>query len=100
MEPTEVDTITATQVQLFENMELLQQEWQECVLHAKQAGKIQAADEAKVSDRIQSCLKEMIYFNETINKPLLRAIRDNLVKAKLSVQGGLSVAGDSSTPRP
>ncbi|XP_057807128.1 uncharacterized protein LOC131021814 [Salvia miltiorrhiza] len=96
MEPTEVDAIILNQRHLQENMEMLQQEWKECVLRVKKAGRIQSADEAKVSDRIQECLKKMINLHEAIHKLLLRGIRAPLIEAGITVPAGLPIEGDST----
>ncbi|XP_057800901.1 uncharacterized protein LOC131016273 [Salvia miltiorrhiza] len=98
MEPTEVDSIMENQRQLLDNLKILQKEWQECLLHAKQAGRIQTDDESKVSNRIRECIKKMLNLNDATHKPLLRGIMAPMIKAGITVQAGLPVAGDSNTP--
>ncbi|KAH6811358.1 hypothetical protein C2S51_025120 [Perilla frutescens var. frutescens] len=81
-----------------ENMELLQREWNELVLHTEQAGRMQQADQNKVNERIRACVKTQGQLWSAMHEPLLRAINLPLMKGELAVPTCKKEAGDSNTP--
>ena len=98
MEAIEVDAIMIVQRHFTENMELLQREWNELVLHAEQAGRMQQADQNKVNERIRACVKTQGQLWSAMHEPLLRAINLPLMKGELAVPTCKTEVADSNTP--